>query len=288
MNKILSRFTFCAMLFLVVTNAQSQVEVVSSNYMNYVDSTDRVKYRMPEAGDVAVVINSTLNSSQFFDQVGPDILNEEESGINRLVEQFAPSYRYYLTSKKCVSVGFLLSRKTQSVMGATTDTIEENLEMSMKSRSVSIRLAYDKHNKPIFFRHFDLDTYFGAAISIGKTKSEEKTNQDYSASDYSYLQTTTPSNAAGGELYTGIALRFDVITIGVEVLALGFDHQWGFGASEVEYDYLIDGSSDSGVYFVNSGQLPSQFSGEYSSLNARSTTTSMYRGIRLNLVLHLK
>ena len=276
------------MLILALTPAQSQVEMVSSNYMNYVDSSDRVKYRMPEAGDIGVVFNSTLNSSMFFDQVGQDILNEEESGINRLVEQLAPSYRYYLTSKKCVSVGLLLSRKTQTVIGETTDTTQAQLEMSMKSRSVSIRLAYDKHNKPIFFRQFDLDTYFGAALSIGRTKSVEKTNQDYTAIDYSYQKVTTPSNAVGGELYTGIALRFDFITIGIELLALGFDQQWGFGISEVEYDYLIDGSSDSGAYYVNSGQLPAQFSGQYSSLNARSNTTSMYRGIRLNVVLHLK
>ena len=88
-------------------------------------------------------------------------------------------------------------------------------------------------------------------------------------------------------MYTGLALRFDIVSIGAELLLLGFDRQAGFGVSEVEYDYSVGNSSDNGSYFVASDELPSQFGGQYSSLNARSTSTSMYRGIRFNVVLHL-
>ena len=289
MNKVLSPLIICLALIFCSNTLTSQVNIVSSNNLNFVDSTDRTTYRTPQSKDIAIVINSTINDEFFFNQVGSDILDEDESGINRLVEQFTPSYRYYLDAKTCVTVGVLLSRKTQNVIGEFMDTLTyQSLEMNSKSRSVSLRFAYDKHNKPVYFRHFDLDTYFGAALSIGRTKSKETLNEDYYEGDYSYETITTPGNAAGGELYTGVSLRFDNISVGFELLALGFDHQWGFGKSSVDYDYSLGQQTEAGSYFVNSGDLPVQFTGDFASLNARSTTTSMYRGIRLNISLYLK
>ena len=290
MNKVFTNVILSVIFVHFINPLMSQGEIVSSSTMNYVDSTDRSTYRTPQEKDIAIVINSTINSGQFFDQVGSDILNtDDNSGINRLVEQFVPSYRYYLDSKTCVSFGLLLSRKTQEVAGDALDTnLYQTLTMQSKSRSVSLRLTYDKHSRPLFFRHFDLDTYGGAAFSIGRTKSQEVLDADYFSGDYDYQTVTTPGNAAGLELYTGLAMRFDIISIGIELLAIGLDHQWGFGVSDVNYDYNLNGSSESGQYLVNSGELPGLFTGEFSSLNAKSTTTSMYRGIRLNLVLHIK
>ena len=291
MKNILSSLTLCSMLILGMQPVLSQVEVVSALNMNVIDNTNRLNQRTPEAGDFDVVVNSTIQPDLFFNEIGNDILDQDDLGINRLVEQFAPSYRYYLTSKSSVSAGILISRKTQKVIG---ETIIENggefssLDMGMKSRSVSLRLAYNKHNSPVYFRYFNLDTYFGAALSLGRTKSVEETNIDFiGGEDYDYEKTTTPSTAIGAELYTGLALRFDIVSIGAELLLLGFDRQAGFGVSEVEYDYSSGNSSDAGSYFVASDELPSQFVGQYSSLNARSTSTSMYRGIRFNVVLHL-
>jgi hypothetical protein len=293
MKNILSSLTLCSMLILGMQPVLSQVEVVSALNMNVIDNTNRLNQRTPEAGDYDVVVNSTIQPDLFFNEIGNEILDQDDLGINRLIEQFAPSYRYYLTSKSSVSAGILISRKTQSVIGenlADTTIISDfsSLDMGMKSRSVSLRLAYNKHNSPVYFRYFNLDTYFGAALSLGRTKSVEETNIDYiGGDDYNYLKTTTPSTAIGAELYTGLALRFDIVSIGAELLLLGFDRQAGFGVSEVEYDYSEGNSIGNGSYFVSSDELPNQFAGQYSSLNARSTSTSMYRGIRFNVVLHL-
>lgn len=276
------------MLILGIQPLLSQVEVVSALNMNVIDNTNRLNQRTPEAGDFDVVVNSTIQPDFFFNEIGNDILDQDDLGINRLVEQFAPSYRYYLTSKSSVSAGILISRKTQNVISDSLSGSDfPSAEMGMKSRSVSLRLAYNKHNSPVYFRYFNLDTYFGAALSMGRTKSVEETNDYLDGGDYNYLKTTTPSTAIGAELYTGIALRFDIVSIGAELLLLGFDRQAGFGVSEVDYDYSINDSSEAGSYFVASDELPSQFAGQYSSLNARSTSTSMYRGIRFNVVLHL-
>ena len=276
------------MLILGMQPVLSQVEVVSALNMNVIDNTNRLNQRTPEAGDFDVVVNSTIQPDLFFNEIGNEILDQDDLGINRLVEQFAPSYRYYLTSKSSVSAGILISRKTQSVISDSLSGSDfPSAEMGMKSRSVSLRLAYNKHNSPVYFRYFDLDTYFGAALSMGRTKSVEETNDYLDGGDYDYLKITTPSTSIVAELYTGLALRFDIVSIGAELLLLGFDRQAGFGVSEVEYDYSVGNSSDNGSYFVASDELPSQFGGQYSSLNARSTSTSMYRGIRFNVVLHL-
>jgi hypothetical protein len=288
MKNSLSSLTLCTMLILGMQPVLSQVEVVSALNMNVIDNTNRLNQRTPEAGDYDVVVSSTIQPDLFFNEIGNDILDQDDLGINRLVEQFAPSYRYYLTSKSSVSAGILISRKTQSVISDSLSGSDfPSAEMGMKSRSVSLRLAYNKHNSPVYFRYFDLDTYFGAALSMGRTKSVEETNDYLDGGDYDYLKITTPSTSIGAELYTGLALRFDIVSIGAELLLLGFDRQAGFGVSEVEYDYSLGNSSDDGSYFVASDELPSQFAGQYSSLNARSTSTSMYRGIRFNVVLHL-
>lgn len=292
MNKLNTKYLFMAFAAIVwTTHLSAQVEYVSSNNMDFSDNSSRENYRTPEAGDVNIVVNSTINSSQFFDDQTADILNQDVDGTNRLAEQFVPSYRYYLSSRSCVSVGLLLSRENQLVTGTTLriDTNEIRLlEQASTSRSLSFRLAYDRHNKPLRFKPFDLDTYFGAALSIGRTKATDRSDVEFVGGDRVYATVTTPGAAFGAELYTGIALRFDRMSIGLELLALGIDQQSGFGVSEVSFDQVVNGESESGSYLTSSGSLPSAFGGfEFSSLTASSARTSMYKGVRLSLVLHL-
>ena len=280
----------CAMFLTMSLSAQ--VDVISFTDLNYVDNSDRVNFRTPSAGDMGIVLNTTLNNSISFDDQTADILNQDLNGTNRLAEQLIPSYRYYLTSKTCVSAGLLLGRENQSITGEALG-VDSNVVSSMaaqsKSRSLSFRVAYDQHNRPWRFRQFDLDTYFGAALSIGRTKAVEYTDIQYTDGSYLTQTATTPGNTAAGELYTGISLRFDRISIGVELLAIGFDRQGGFGISEVEFDQLLGGDRDSGTYYAASSELTPDFQDipRYSSLTATSSRTSMYKGARFNLVLHI-
>lgn len=264
---------------------------MTANEMNYLDSSARENYRAPSAGDVNIVVNTTINNSLFFDDQSSNLLNQDLNGSNRLAEQFIPSFRYYLSSRNCVSVGLLLGRKNQQVTGATlnVDTNDvESLDFQSNSRSLSLRVAFDHHNQPIRFRKVDLDTYFGASLSLGRTKAYEYLDVNFVGGDYILQEVTTPGAAAGGELYTGVALRFDRVSIGAELLAIGFDRQSGFGISEVTYSQRIGDDVDSGTYLSPSAELPFNFQGSnYSTLTATSSRTAMYKGVRLNVVLHL-
>lgn len=290
MNKntfILAVFTICFGFA-----GLAQVEIITVNDLNYVDNSGGTNFRTPSAGDVAVVVNTTVNSSLFFDDRTADILSQDFNGTNRLAEQLIPSYRYYFSSRMCVSAGLLLGRENQVITGNSLG-VDSNYVSSMvaqnQSRSLSFRLAFDQHNKPWRFRQFDLDTYFGAALSIGRTKAIEYTDIQYTNGSYLTQTVTTPGTASGGELYTGIALRFDRISVGVELLGIGFDRQGGFGISEVEFDQLFGEERNSGSYMTASNELVSDFQDipRYESLTAKSSRVSMYKGVRFNLVLHM-
>ena len=291
MKQLILKTAFAAAFVCVAGQGMAQVTTVTANQMDYLDNSTRENFRTPSSGDINIVVNTTLNNSLFFDDQIGDLVNQDLNGVNRLAEQFIPSFRYYLSSRNCVSAGLLLGRKNQTVSG-TTLNIDTNdvktLEMRSQSSSLSLRVAFDHHNQPMRFRHFDLDTYFGAAFSIGRTKAFEYLDATFVGGDYLSEQITTPGGSSGGELYTGVALRFDRVSIGAELLAIGFDRQSGFGISEVTYDQRINNVNESGTFLAPSGELPFQFQGiNYSALTATSLRTSMYKGVRLNVVLHL-
>lgn len=290
MNKNILILAVCAICFGLTASAQ--VDIITFNDLNYVDNSDRINFRTPSAGDMAIVVNTTINNSLSFDDRTVDLLAQDFNGTNRLAEQLIPSYRYYLTSRRCVSAGLLLGREAQIITGNALG-VDSNAVSSMvaqnKSRSLSFRVAFDQHNKPWRFRRFDLDTYFGAALSIGRTKAVEYTDIQYTDGSYLTQTATTPGTASGGELYTGIALRFDRVSVGVELLGIGFDRQGGFGISEVEFDQFLGGERGSGTYYTASSELTTEFQDipRYESLTAKSSRLSMYKGARFNLVLHL-
>ena len=125
-------------------------------------------------------------------------------------------------------------------------------------------------------------------MSIGRSRSIESRNEDYGNGEFSYETRSTPSGVFGLELYTGLMLRFDIFSVGAEFLGLGFDRQFGFGASEVTYSYDFDEVTDSGTYWIGGDGMPNEFlNQQFSSLSARSSKMSMYRGVRLLAVLHI-
>ena len=147
---------------------------------------------------MAIVVNTTINNSLAFDDQTVNLLAQDLDGTNRLAEQLIPSYRYYLSSRG-VFRRLLLGRENQIING-TTLGVDSSAVSSMvaqnKSRSLSFRVAFDQHNKPWRFRKFDLDTYFGAALSIGRTKAVEYTDIQYTDGTYLTQTATTPGTAA--------------------------------------------------------------------------------------------
>jgi len=280
-----------ATLLTFTTTMIGQTEVVLGNNMDFIDTTPRNDFRSSSEGDIAVVFNSTINSDFFFEGLGTPILNHEESTIDDWVDQISPSFRYYLSSRQSVNVGILLSRQRQNVAGTTTDTSDfdlSNIEHTFKSSSISLRVGYETWNEPIHFRKFNLETYFGASIRLGRLVTTEEQNYDYVSGDYDYTTISTPSGVFGGEIYTGLAMRFDAFSVGVELLGFGFERQKGFGISDVSFANEFDGETDAGNYLLASSDLPSDFATyEYSELSAKSSKTSMYRGIRVLAVLHI-
>ena len=286
-------FAITAIICAGAFELNAQVKIISGNEMSFIDSTDRNSYRSTQAGDIAILLNTTINSDFYFDEVGTPFLQHEETASDDFLQRIAPAFRYYISAKTSVSAGLLLSRTTQSVVGEDENANEEsfgfsNLEQNYMSRSMSLRLTYDRWNKPVYFRKFNLDSYFGMAMSIGRNRSTEVDNEDYANGDYNYSTLSTPSGVFGGELYTGLMLRFDMFSIGAEFLGLGFDRQFGFGATEVTYSYDLDEVEDAGTYWIGGNEMPGQFSNQqFSSLRARSSKMSMYRGIRVMAVLHI-
>ena len=69
----------------------AQVDIISFTDLNYVDNSDRVNFRTPSAGDMGIVLNTTVNNSISFDDQTADILNQDLNGTNRLAEQLIPS-----------------------------------------------------------------------------------------------------------------------------------------------------------------------------------------------------
>jgi hypothetical protein len=293
MTHYIKAFALTAIICSGALELQAQVKIVSGNEMSFIDSTDRKSYRSAQAGDIAILLNTKINSDFYFDEVGFPFLQHEETGSDDFLQRIAPAFRYYLSSKTSVSAGLLLSRSAQSVVGEIADAEAENgelsnIEQSYASRSVSLRLTYDRWNKPIYFRKFNLDSYFGMALSIGRNRSIETSNEDYANGDFNYNTRSTPSGVFGGELYTGLMARFDLFSIGAEFLGLGFDRQFGFGASEVTYSYDLDEQNAAGSYWIGGDGMPDQFlNQQFSSLRARSSKMSMYRGIRIMAVLHI-
>ena len=278
-------------LLTCTTTMIGQTEVVLGNNMDFIDTTPREGFRSSSAGDIAVVLNSTINTDFFFEGLGSPILNHEESTIDDWVDQISPSFRYYLSSRQSVNAGILLSRQNQNVAGTTTDTSDfaySNIEHTFKSSSISLRVGYEQWNQPLYFRKFNLDTYFGASVRLGRLVSTEEQNYDFVNGDYTYTTISSPSRVIGGELYTGLAMRFDAFSIGVELLGIGFERQSGFGISDVSFANEFDGEANEGSYLVSSSQLPTEFATyQYTELSAKSSKTSMYRGIRVLAVLHI-
>jgi len=282
---------FVAVALLTVdTTMQGQVEVVLGNNIDILDSTSRDGFRSSSAGDVAIILNSTANSDYFFEGLGSPILNHEESTIDNWVDQIAPAFRYYLDSRQSVTAGILLSRQNQNVAGEIDGSGSNlsNIEHTFKSRSLSLRVGYERWNNPLYFRKFNLETYFGASLRLGRLATKEEQNYDYTNGDFDYTKITTPSRVVGGELYTGLAMRFDAFSFGVEWLGIGFERQSGFGISELSYAYDLNGNSDEGNYMTASNELPFEFATyQYAELSATSSKTSMYRGIRVLAILHV-
>ncbi|HAW73565.1 MAG TPA: hypothetical protein DCX00_07060 [Flavobacteriales bacterium] len=291
MTHYIKAFAFIAIICSGVFELNAQVKIVSGNEMSFTDSTDRNSYRSTEAGDIAILLTTNINSDFYFDEVGSPILEHEETVSEDFLQRIAPAFRYYISARTSVSAGLLLSRTSQLVTGedeAAAGYEFANLEQRYKSRSVSLRLSYDRWNKPVYFRKFNLDSYYGMGMSIGRSRSIESRNEDYGNGEFSYETRSTPSGVFGLELYTGLMLRFDIFSVGAEFLGLGFDRQFGFGASEVTYSYDFDEVTDSGTYWIGGDGMPNEFlNQQFSSLSARSSKMSMYRGVRLLAVLHI-
>jgi hypothetical protein len=88
----------------------------------------------------------------------------------------------------------------------------------------------------------------------------------------------------GLDLYGGLNFQFDNFSIGLELIALGFDSNKGVGKTKVKSQSSIGGTTSSEEYFTyddNPGIA-------YSKLNLSRNMTSMYRGVRFSVAYYFK
>ena len=281
-----------ATLLTFTTTMIGQTEVVLGNNMDFVDTTPRNDFRSSSEGDIAVVFNSTINSDFFFEGLGTPILNHEESTIDDWVDQISPSFRYYLSSRQSVNVGILLSRQRQNVAGTTTDTSDfdlSNIEHTFKSSSISLRVGYETWNEPIHFRKFNLETYFGASIRLGRLRLRQKNRTMItSAGTMTTPQLVRQAGYLGARFTQVLPCVSTPFLLVLNCWDSGLSGKRVFGISDVSFANEFDGETDAGNYLLASSDLPSDFATyEYSELSAKSSKTSMYRGIRVLAVLHI-
>ena len=172
MTHYIKAFALTAIICSGALELQAQVKIVSGNEMSFIDSTDRKSYRSAQAGDIAILLNTKINSDFYFDEVGFPFLQHEETGSDDFLQRIAPAFRYYLSSKTSVSAGLLLSRSAQSVVGEIRTDVEaetggsSNLEQSYASRSVSLRT----HIRPLEQADLLQEVQFGFLLRNGNER----------------------------------------------------------------------------------------------------------------------
>lgn len=294
MKNILLLFIAFALIQVNITKAQDNnyrnKNYKSDYFLNYLNENEFEDLRSNKSGTKAYAFMFLLP----FDDFLPSIFLDGDSTIaegdfdNRLAETFFPNFRYYLSESSCVTFGIVFARKTSSGEGEIDTTLSSvpiltDLYKAKRSK-VALRIAYDRHFKVFRRKWFDIDPYYGISLNTGISPVKVISEQTYPANDY--FKQTTSSNyfTMGGDFYLGTNIRFERFSIGAEVLMLGLDYQKGFGKSKIEYDSQIGGTAESGTYYT-SDSWNSLYA--FSKLNLSSSSSSMYRGLRLSFVYYI-
>jgi hypothetical protein len=278
---------FLSILGIFEMNAQidyGDFEQQTDYELDYISEGKLPNYRTRHKGDRALGLYYYIPFD--WSDVNSDIISDSTTIVDnkhRVTEQLVPNFKYYLSDKSNLVFGLYMKRSSVRYEGEidTSITTSPSGLLSQKEHSNQNgfygRIGYDYHLVQPSFRRYDLDFYSGAALSLGYAPSKTKKYDQFSNGDDSEIITKSNKIGLGLDVYTGVNFQFNNFSVGLEMIALGFDSNIGIGKTKVKQTSTVAGVVTEEKYYLydeNSGV-------SYSKLKLSRNLTSMYRGIRI-------
>lgn len=257
-------------------------ETYSKYDFDYIKEGDVNTYRNRSKGDWAIGLYYYLPID--YSKVNSDIISDSNTIIDnkhRVAERLIPNFKYYLDDKSNLVFGLYTKRTKVSYKG----DIDTSLIPGILSEKEVVtqngfygRFGYERHFAQPSYRHFDLDIYGGGAFSFGYAPENTLTENEFTDGDYSKSLTKTNVIGLGLDLYSGVNFQFQNFSLGLELVALGFDSNRGIGKTKVKTENSTNGTVSTEEFYTYD-QTPYA----YSKLSLSRNLTSMYRGIRFSI-----
>ena len=259
-------------------------ETYSKYDFDYIKEGDVNTYRNRSKGDWAIGMYYYLPID--YSKVNSDIISDSNTIIDnkhRVAERLIPNFKYYLDDKSNLVFGLYTKRTRTSYKGDIDTSLTPGTLISEKEvvtqNGFYGRFGYERHFAQPSYRYFDLDIYGGGAFSFGYAPENTLTENEFTNGNYSKSRTKTNVIGLGLDLYSGVNFQFQNFSLGVELIALGFDSNRGVGKTKVKSETSTNGTVTT-EEFSTYDQKPSY---SYSKLNLSRNLTSMYRGIRFSV-----
>jgi hypothetical protein len=257
--------------------------------MDYISNGELPNFRIRKKGDKALSLYYFVPFD--WSAVNEDIISDSNTIVDnkhRVTEKLVPNYRYYLSDRSNLTFGIYYKRTNVKYAGEIDQTVTPSPIESEKEQFIQNgiygRIGFDRHLAQPSFKLFDLDFYVGSALSFGFAPSNSLNETNFENGDFNIVRTKSNTIGLGLDLYGGLNFQFDNFSIGLELIALGFDSNKGVGKTKVKSQSSIGGTTSSEEYFTyddNPGIA-------YSKLNLSRNMTSMYRGVRFSVAYYFK
>lgn len=278
---------FC--IFLLILSAKSQnrfgkFESRSIFNQKYIQEEEPENLRIHRKGEKAwsLYYYQPLDWSNLNEDIIDDS-NFVSDKQHRVTERFIPNFKYYISDYTNMVFGIYLKRSRTKYQGDIDTSLTQTNILTEKSvftqNGAYGRIGFEHHLSNPKFRLFDLDFYFGEAMSFGLAPIKTKTKTDFIGGDYRYVNEKANLFGIGLDLYAGVNFQFDNISLGLEVIALGFDANYGIGKKK----YSIEEKTGSKTTTIEYSTLDSKNGYFYSKLKNSASQSAMYRGLRFNI-----
>jgi hypothetical protein len=258
-------------------------ETYSKYDFDYIKDGEQNTYRTRNKGNWAVGLYYFFPID--YSKLNNDIIADSNTIIDikhRVAERFIPNWKYYINDKSNLVFGVYTKRTNIRYKGeidttlSNTNLLDENI-INRKNGFYG-RIGYERHFAQPSYRYFDLDFFAGSALSFGFAPEIDLEEKKFSNGDYLNSSSRRNVIGLGLDLYSGVNFQFQNFSIGVELIALGFDSNRGIGRTKVVEEQSINGTVTSNEYYT---QTDSNYS--YSKLKLTRNLASMYRGIRFSV-----
>ncbi|MFM2201288.1 MAG: hypothetical protein RL040_488 [Bacteroidota bacterium] len=285
---------FCLLISLPVfkgiaqVNKDVKVKPYSLYNLDYIDPNPWEDFRVHKAGTKAVAVMALVPIDL------PSILDAGDTTdndlINRLPEYIFPNIRIYRSERVVTTFGLVFAQTSSKAQGTYAPNFTnistgevwdngglESITTRTKKRKIALRAANDWHFKPLRFKRFDLDPYWGVSGSFGYAPLLNVSEVSFTNGDYNNIRESQRYLSFGLDGYFGCNVMFERFSLGLELIAFGGDFQRGAGLTKVELEQSFGGTTTSQEYYESDD---ANLTGYFSELKKSENQISMYKGIR--------